>query len=459
MIIEDLTCNIIATKFEAFDDAVVRLAKNRLIDIVGCVIGGANAPGCPQLRDLVEEWGGRKDATILIHGGKIPAANAAFINSIMGRSYDYGVFTPYIGEKPVWGHIAETNVPTAVTMAEWTNASGKEVLTAMILGDDLTTRIAAASTRAISQGWDTPGTVDKFGATAIAGKLLGLTEKQMINAFGIVLNQLAGSFQSINDATHSFKLAQGLAARDGVIAAELAKKGWTGGKDPLLGRYGYFSLYCQKYDPEYLTKDLGKKFYGDATFKFYPSCGFTHSSIDCALQLIHNHDINSRDIDSITIDVAPMHLDSPLNQPFELGDFPQGTATFSLRYQVANVLVRKGVKVEHMTDNFVRDPEVGALARKVNVTDKIPADKIESANVVVRMKDGREFFAYEDVPKGNVLKKPLSYEEILEKFWGNIDFSKTISKTHAEKILDWINNMEKAKNIGQFISLLVSNRN
>jgi 2-methylcitrate dehydratase PrpD len=456
MIVEELAGNVVQTNFEVFDNKTIKEAKKRLIDIVGCLIGGANAPGCPELRDLVKEWGGKKEATILIHGGKAPAGNVAMINSIMARSFDYGVITPYIGERPVWAHIAETNVPTAITMAEWRQASGKELLTALILGDDLTTRIAAASTRAISQGWDTPGTVNKFGAAAIAGKLMGMNERQIINAFGIVLNQLAGSFHPIQEGAHAFKLAQGLAARDGIIAAELAGKGWTGGSDPLLGKFGYFALYCKEHDPSPLTKNLGKEFYGDCTFKPYPCCRFIHSTIDCALKLVHSHNIIADDIDGVTIDVAPMHFDSPLNQPFEIGDFPQGHATFSLRYHVANVLVRKNVKLEHLTEEFIRDPEVGNLARKVTITGVLPPDMIEAAGVTVRMKDGREFYAYEDVAKGNALKKPLGKEEIVAKFRGNVAFSKTVSNGNAEKILDMLNNLEEIEDITRLTSLLVT---
>jgi 2-methylcitrate dehydratase PrpD len=454
MIIEELARHIVKTDFGTFDKEVIEQAKNRLIDIVGCTIGGANAGGCAELRELITEWGGKKEATILIHGGKVPAHNAAFINSIMARSYDFGVLTPYIGERPIWAHIAETNVPTAVTMAEWTHAGGKEMLTAMILGDDLTTRISAASTQAISRGWDTPGTVDKFGAAAIAGKLLGLNENQLIQSFGVVLNQLAGSFQPIQDGAHSFKLAQGLAARDGVVAAELAGKGWTGGKDPLLGRYGYFALYCQKYDPEYLTRDLGKKFYGDCTFKPYPSCRFVHSTIDCALELVQNHQINPQDISGVTVDVAMMHYDSPLNQPFELKEFPQGHASFSLRYNVANVLVRKCNKVEHFTESSIRDSEVGNLARIVTVTDKMPPEKIEASRVTVRMKDDQVFSAYVDCAKGNPLVKPLSKKEIEGKFKDNVAFSKTISPDKAEEVLEMLNNIEKIDNITRLVKLL-----
>ena len=455
MIVEELARNVVKTNFEVFDSRTVEQAKNRLIDIVGCIIGGANAGGCRELRDLVREWGGKKDATILVHGGKAPAGNVAMINSIMARSFDYGVLTPYIGDKAVWAHIAETNVPTAITVAEWKHADGKELITAMLLGDDIATRLSAASTRLISAGWDTPGTVTKFGATAIACKLLELDERKIINAFGIVLNQLAGSFQAINDGAHCFKLAQGLAARDGIIAAELAGKGWTGGKDPLLGKYGYFALYCQEYDPEILTTDLGKKFYGDCTFKPYPSCRFIHSAIDCALELVHKYDIIAEDIDNITINVAPMHFDSPLNQPFDIGEFPQGNANFSLRYHVANILVRKNIELEHLTEELIRDPEVGDLARKVNVTGTMPPNMIEAAEVRVQMKDGREFYAYEDVAKGHPLEKPLSKEEIEKKFRFNVAFSKTVSKENAEKVLDMLNNLEEIDDITKVVKLLV----
>ena len=455
VIIDELAGHIVQTSYKAFEDSVIQHAKARLIDVVGCTIGGANAPGCPELKDLIKEWGGKKEATILIHGGKVPAGNASLINSIMARSFDFGVITPYIGDKPIWAHIAETTIPTAIAVAEWKHATGRELLTALILGDDIATRIAAASTRAISPGWDTPGTVNKFGAAAIAGKLLGLNERQILNAFGVVLNQLAGSFQPINDGAHCFKLAQGLAARDGVIAAELAAKGWTGGRDPLLGKYGYFALYCREHDPDFLTKDLGKQFYGDCTFKPYPCCRFIHSTIDCALKLVHEHDLNPGDIADLTIHVAPMHYDSPLNQPFMPGEFPQGHAIFSLRYHLANILLRKSIRLEHLTEAFICDPQVGALARKVNVVGTISADKIEAAGVSVRMKDGRAFDAYEDVAKGNALKKPLSMEEIEDKFWANVAFSHTISENNAENALDMLKNVEKIDDVTRLVNFLV----
>src|SRR4030042_1645773 len=87
--IEELIANVLEARFENFDPATVEHAKNRIIDVIGCLIGGAHGPGNSSLIELVKDWGGREEATILIHGGKAPACNVAMVNSIMARSYDF----------------------------------------------------------------------------------------------------------------------------------------------------------------------------------------------------------------------------------------------------------------------------------------------------------------------------------------------------------------------------------
>jgi 2-methylcitrate dehydratase PrpD len=454
MIIEELARNIVNTDFDAFDTDTLAGAKNRLIDIIGCTIGGINAPGCSMMGKLVTDWGGKEQATMLGYGGKVPAGNAAMVNSVMARSFDFGVLIPFIGEQPVWSHIEESTVPAALAVAEWKRAGGKELLTALILGDDITTRISAASSYTPAVSWDGPGIQNKFGTTAIACKLMGMDERQIINALGLVLNQLAGSFQGINDGALSFKFAQGLSARDGIIAAELAKLGWNAGKDPLMGKYGYFSIYCEKGDLNFLTNNLGKKFYGDSTFKPYPCCRFTHCAIDCALQIVNENDVKIEDIETITLDIAPMHVGGPLDQPFEIKEFPHVHALMSYRYQVANVLLRKSAKLEYLTDEQVRDPKVGALAGKIKVTGAIPPEKLESANLTVKMRDGRELKAYTDVAKGHPLKKPLSKQEIEDKFRTNVAFSKTISGAKAEETLRMLNHIEEIDDVTDVVRLL-----
>jgi 2-methylcitrate dehydratase PrpD len=116
--INSLINNILDTKFENFDRDTVEKAKDRIIDTLGCLIGGANAPGNSGLIDLVRDWGGKEEATILIHDIKAPAYNVAMVNCIMARSYDFEPVSPLV-EKISWpGHVSGTTVPTALTIGE-----------------------------------------------------------------------------------------------------------------------------------------------------------------------------------------------------------------------------------------------------------------------------------------------------------------------------------------------------
>ena len=100
------------------------------------------------------------------------------------------------------------------------------------------------------------GTWNTLGATATTGRLWGLDHNQMVNAFGIALNQIGGTIQNLLERTHCFKLGQGLSAQRGIFSVRLASKGFTGVKDPLFGELGYFILFSPDYDPELLTRDL-----------------------------------------------------------------------------------------------------------------------------------------------------------------------------------------------------------
>ena len=372
---QELVRNILDTPFEEFDADTLEGARERLIDVVGCMIGGAYAPGCSMLLDLIREWGGREEATVVVHGVRVPAHNASLMTSIMARSYDFEPAGPIVDGKSAPAHISGTTVPTAIAMAEAQSSSGKNLLTALILGDDLTSRIVAASSVNLDSGFEPTGIANMFGATAIAGRLMGLSEQQMTNAFGIALNQLSGTFQNIFDGAHTFKLPQGLAARGGIFSAALARKGFTGVKDVFFSKYGYFSLYCKTYQPDILTKDLGEKFYADMTFKPYPCCRSTHAAIDGVLALVHNNPIQPEDVKEVVIDVPPKARDFAVGQPFKIRNVPQIDAGFSLQYTVASALLRKGVTLEHFSEEAIAEPKVMEMVKKIRLTANMPPEK------------------------------------------------------------------------------------
>jgi 2-methylcitrate dehydratase PrpD len=453
--IEELSANILNTHFENFDEAVVENAKRRVIDVLGCAIGGARAGGNAELIKLVKGWRGKKEATILVWGGKVPVHNAAMVNSIMARSFDFEPVNTLVGDQDLPNHISGTTVITAINMGEMKGINGRELMTALIVGDDMASRVLAASGFDFGRGWDNTGTINMFGATAIAGRLLGLTELQMRNAFGLVLNQLAGSFKSIWDATTAFKLPQGLAGRNGILSAQLAKAGWTGPEDALLGKFGYYHLYTGGcVNQEILTKGLGKEYYTHATFKPYPSCRGSHSAIDCALAIVNKYDIKTEDIDEVILYVPRKDIDNFLGQPFRIGSFPHASAAFNFQYIVANALLRRSFKPEHFSEDALRDLKVNNLISKIQLTELKELGL--NAKIKIKLGNGQEFCETNDIPKGAPLTKPLSMDDIKTKFIANVDFSQRLTRANAKKALNLLENLEDIDSVNRIAELLVA---
>lgn len=452
--IEKLIKNVLETRFDHLDQETIENVKYRIMDTVGCLIGGANAPGNKEFMGLVRDWGGKEEATILIHGGKAPVHNAAMVNSIMARSFDFEPVSPLVDGLSVPGHISGTTVMVAITMGEAMTITGKELITSLTVGDDVASRILVAAGFGFDLGWDCIGTVNAFGAAAIAGRLLGLDKKQMRNTFGIVLNQLSGSLQTVWDKTTAFKLAQGLSARNGIFSAKLAGAGWTGPLDALFGHFGYYHLYtsgCRS--PDALTKDLGEKYYGDGTIKPYPCCRINHASIDCALALVHKYNIRAQDIKEANLHVSPEGI-SICGKPFKIGDFPHADAIWSYQYTVATALLKKSVRPEHFLEHSMHDTDIQDIIGRIKLVE-LPEADLYSVKLHVIMKDGRELVESTDCPKGDPIGNPMSREEILEKFRLNVDFSRTVTHSNAENLLAALENLEEVDNVNEIIQMLV----
>ena len=452
---QEIARNITETGFDAFDSSAVEKARNRIIDVAGCAVAGINASGSSMLLDLMRQWGGAKESTILGAGGKLPVHHAAMVNSVLARSYDFEPTGALIEGKSTPSHISGTTAPVALSVGEMKGASGRDVLTAMILGDDLAARVVSASELNIDSGWDSTGTVNVFGGAAAAGRLLGLTEVQMVNALGIALNQMAGTFLNIFDYSHAFKLPQGLSAQAGVFSAALAGKGFTAPRDPLTGKHGYFSLYCKTYKLDILGRDLGEKFYAGDTFKPYPCCRSNHAAVQCTLALVEAHHVEPRNLKEIVVSVTPTAKNFAVGQPFRIGETPQINAVFSLQYTVANAFLRGGVRLEHFSEDAVRDPSIAKLIKKVRIEPTFPKEAPLGAMVRITTVEGEEYEARVDMPKGSDTFTPLSPAEKRDKFLSNVASSKTVPPARAEKALKLLERLEEVDNVAKVIRLLV----
>jgi aconitate decarboxylase len=452
---EELVNHILEARFENFTRGTVERAKDEVIDVIGCTVGGANATGCSMILDLIKEWGGSEESTVLAHGVRAPSHNVALANAVMARSFDYGIVDMFYEGEIRPAHIGETLVPAAFAAAEQKAMGGKELLTALIIGEDLVSRVMAASNPTIR--WDLTSTGNTLGATALAGKLWGLDKRELLNAFGIALNQIGGTSQNLNERVHCFKLGQGLAAQRGIFSVRLASKGFTGIEDPLTGELGYFALFSPDYHPEVLTRYLGQKYYLEVTFKPYPSCRATHGAIDCSLEILRKYGVKAEDIDQVTVIVQNKSYPPIIRQPFAITTVPHVDAIFSLQYTVACALLRHGVKLEHFTDESIGDPRIAEMIKKVKITSQEFPDEASLATTVqVKLKDGREFSAHVNAPKGNEINNPLTKAEKREKFRGNISFSRKVSVENSEKALSMLENLEEVADIKEIVKLLVA---
>lgn len=454
--VEALSESVLAVRFEDLGDRIVENAKNRIIDVLGCVIGGANAAGNQGLINIVRGWGGAGEATIMVHGGKVPAGNAAMVNTIMCRSYDFEAMSIVVEGQFMASHHSGTTVPTALTLGEVYGLSGRELITAMVAGDDVVSRVLAAGGWDFNLGWDGTMTLPIFGSIPIAGRIMGLNAYQMRHAFGIGLNMIAGGIQSLWDGAATFKLGQGTSARNGIFAVELAKEGWTGVEDALLSRFGYYYLYgkgtCER--PEILTKFLGKRFYVEETFKSHP-CGWPNQGpIQCAMAIARKVAIKAQDVEEVLIRLPAQSLTIYYAKPYRPGDFPHASGIFSYQFNVATALLNGDVQPEHFAQKAIEDPRLNALINKTKCVE-LPNAGRRSVEVVMKMKDGKKFSEYTDTWKGDPLKDPLSKEEIVKKFWRQVDFSQTISREAAGKLLERIERLEELDNVNKITELLV----
>ena len=449
---EKLVKNVSETNYEDLPNESIEITKLAILDTIGCMIAGASAPGCNSVREQVLDWGGKKESTIMIYGDRVPCPNAALVNSTIARALDFD--TTWVRGI----HPSAASVPTALAVAEMCkDVGGKELLTALIAGEDLAARVHLATSD--YGGFEPTGVCFILGLAAITAKILGLDERRMLEAVAIAFNRAAGSFQPNINGALMIRVLEGLASRSGIESALFARKGITGGEDTLQGVYGYFHLFSRdKYDEEILTKALGKEFLGaqETQFKKYPACGGTASAIEATLQLVNENNIRPEDIDKITVD-SNQFFYTVSGIPFKIGANPQADAQFSYQYTVANAIVRGRFAVQDILPESIRDPEVLQLIDKIHprVNNNLMKESFRATLVTMRTKDGEQYSSQINYPRGSTCNR-LSREEIIEKFRSNVEFAQSeLPQRTSEQVIEMIDELEKVSDIRKLIQLLI----
>ena len=448
---QELVENILNTNFHDLPEHAIEIGKTLVLTVLGTTIAGATTEGCEAVLDQVNEWGGRREATILFHGGQVPAHNAAFINSIMARALDY-----CDGMVPGM-HLGSSCVPAALASAELAGGcSGKDFLTYLIVAAETAARINACS---IYDGFKPTGVCAIFATTAIAGRMLNLTPKQMLNALALAFNRTGGSFQSNIDAALAVRVVVGFASQGGIMCAQLAKKGITGPRNFLKGQYGYFHLFGDDtYDTQVLFGEWTRRFeLTKVQFKRYPTCWPNTSSIDAILDLVREEGLAPEQVDHIDITMTPYPY-TLVGHQFEIGDIPRVSAQFNVRYSVASALLRKDCKLEHVDEPAVRDPRIMEIISKIDATADPDLEEQGHNAAVVRVKT-KQGTVYEHAvlsPRGRP-ENPLTKKDHIDRFNDCFDYAgRTLPRENRAMILSMVGHLEELPDVRSLIPLLLS---
>ena len=240
----------------ALPQDVVTTTKLFILDTLGVMAGGTRAPGIQELAQAVRamEPGGGGIATVLIGGCSASPASAALINAATAHALDFDDT-----HDTARVHAFSIVLPAALAAAELRcGCDGRALLAAVALGSEVFCRLGLAGFNTLARGWHPTTSYGSLAAAIAAGRILDLSAEKMTNALGLAYVQMSGTTQSIIDGVLSKRLGPGIAARNGLLAAQLARFGLTGPWRFLEGEAGLFHLYLQdEVRPEFLVEALG----------------------------------------------------------------------------------------------------------------------------------------------------------------------------------------------------------
>jgi 2-methylcitrate dehydratase PrpD len=400
------------------------LARRAVVDTVGVAIAARRDPGFQTLLETMRPELPDGQATVLATRERTSAAAAALLNGGAGHALDFDDVADQM-----YGHPSVVLVPTVLAVAEAEGAGGREVLEAYSVGFDVICAIAAGmDVRAhYAHGWHSTATIGVLGATAAAARICGLDPERTRHALGLAASMASGSRQNFGSMTKP--LHPGLAARDAVLATNLARNGFTADAAQLEAPLGYFAMYGHSVDLDAVLDALNTPGalakYG-INVKKYPCCYNTHRTADVMLHLVQENDLRPEQVAAIRLTLEPRGYDPLIHRRPSTGL----QAKFSPEYVLAASILDRKVTLSSFLDDAVRRPEAqrlgGLVTRDESAVPPFGPQGWEHAYAAVEVEttDGEVLRHRADVARGDA-GAPLTRAELEAKFRDCLDFSET----------------------------------
>jgi 2-methylcitrate dehydratase PrpD len=443
------------------DDVVVKAVKTNILDTLSCALAGSSAKAIAEVSGLVHEWAGTPQADMLVFGGKFPAHHAAWVNGGMSHARDYD--DTHDGAIL---HAGVTAVPAAIAAGQLRGKlSGADLIAAVAAGLEVTCRLGVAiKVDIVESGFIYTSLLGYFGATAAAGRALGLSTDEMVNAFGIVYSSVAGNHQVTRDASLMKRLQPGLAAQAAVVAVQLAKRGIRGAQGVFEGADGFFRIYLRgRADADQVRKDLGTRFeLTNLSYKPYPCCRDTHAAVDAVLQMRATTQRPARDIESIRVGVTgPGYQMVCVPEHVRLAPRTIVEAQFSIPYTVAAAWIDGRLGISHFSDEGLQRADILDLASRVRPYVDADIDRdwsrsVTPAKVTVQFRDGQTVETRVDYPKGHP-RNEMTEAEFAAKSTDCATFAaKPLPVDTASRLISTVGKLESIEDISELMRIVTS---
>jgi 2-methylcitrate dehydratase PrpD len=403
------------TRFEDLPPDAVEGAKKSVLDTIGVILAASGTePAVRAVIDQVREDGGAQESSVLAFGGRVPAPMAAFANGAMAHCLDYDDQTP-------WGqHSGSSLLPAAFAAAEKRGgAPGRDLITAIAIGQDLFHRLRQHVDW--RKDWMFTTVIGVFTAAVATARILGLSREQATHAMGIASMSSSGIAEVVNSTGSDLRaLYAGFPAHGAVRAALLARRGVTGVPGLFEAKHGVMAQYFGgRYDRGRILNGLGQEFSGGLTlYKRWPTVGTAHSHIHAAIMLIQEHGLRPGQVAAVRLHVGDYHR--LMCEPIAARRAPRTLvdAKFSLPFLVAIALVRREVSLGDFTEAGLANPEVLAMAARIEAVDDPALDwklELPAGRVEIVTTDGRVLSRVGTAIPGSA-EAPMSWDEIEGKF-------------------------------------------
>jgi len=402
-----LARHIVSAKPSDLPAPVRKEAARTLLNWVGCSVGGSRHQTVGIAISALAPFSGPAQASILGRKERLDILHAALINGISSHVLD---FDDTHSHNII--HPAGPVISAILALSEHRPVSGNDFVNALVLGVDVECRIGnSVYPKHYDAGWHITGTAGVFGAAAACGKLLALSELQMLWALGLAATQPVGLQEMFGSMTKSFH--PGRAAQNGLTAALLASKNFTSSEQSLEAKYGWTNVVSTAHNYDDITKNLGESFeISKNTYKPF-ACGVVmHPTIDGCIQLRTENKLTADEIDHVELRVHPLVIQLTSKKSPQTGL----EGKFSIYHAASVALVEGGGGIDQFSDRAVRDRTIAALRDRVStvVDSSLHEDQVR---ITLTTKTGRRLEKFVEHAVGS-LDHPMSDKDLEAKFTG-----------------------------------------